>query len=282
MLRKEGSQRLSGMVERQKNNDELCAQNWLTQQGYRDIRRPSDDPPDFVVDGHYAVEVTRLNQRIVVGDNKRSKGEEQARIPLTNCIEEIVCKLGPPGNEGRSWVIDCEYDFSEPLPHQNVVTAQISEALAPLLKLYDDRVISGIHSRHLDYSKHADELEYLNYPHLCLPCGICLELGEFSHSPAKFFLQNVSDGEGIGIAEELEKSIRNRIRDKSKKVRNQNKVGEYTNWWLVLVDHVCHLPMQILSDHELSFIRDQKFDFWTRVVIVSSRNPGRHFDLLSR
>ena len=57
-------------------NDELCAQNWLTQQGYRDIRRPSDDSPDFVVDGHYAVEVTRLNQRIVVGDNKRSKGEK--------------------------------------------------------------------------------------------------------------------------------------------------------------------------------------------------------------
>ena len=49
------------------NEDELCAEDWLRQQGYKDIRRPRNDPPDFVVDGVYAVEVTRLNQRIVVG-----------------------------------------------------------------------------------------------------------------------------------------------------------------------------------------------------------------------
>ena len=264
------------------DTDELCAQNWLTQQGYRDIQRPSDDPPDFVVDGDYAVEVTRLNQRIVVGDDKHSKGEEQARIPLTDCIEKIICKLGPPGNEGRSWVIDCEHDFTEPLPHQNVVSAEISEALAPLLKPYDDSVISGMHSRHLDYSKHAGEISHLGYPHICLESGICLGLGEFSHDPAKFFLQNVSDGKGIGIAEELRKGIRNRIRDKSEKIRSQNKVGAYRNWWLVLVDHVCHVPMQILFEHELSFIRDQRFEFWSRVVVISSRNSGWHYDLFSQ
>ena len=135
------------MAERQLNDDELCALNWLKHQGYRDIRRPSVGPPDFVVDGQYAVEVTRLNQRIVVGDEKRSKGEEQARIPLTDCMEKVVRKLGPPGNEGRSWIVDCEYDFGESLPSRRIVSAQVSEALAPLLEPYDDGVVSTMHTR---------------------------------------------------------------------------------------------------------------------------------------
>ena len=148
------------MTKRPEKDDELCARYWLRQQGHRDIRQPGSDPPDFVVDGDCAVEVTRLNQRIVVGDDKRSKGEEEARKPLADHLENLFEKLGPPGNQGRSWVIDCEYDFTEPLPHPKVVAAQISEALAPLLIPCDDSVISGMHSRHLDYSKHAGEISY--------------------------------------------------------------------------------------------------------------------------
>ena len=269
------------MTKRPENDDELCARYWLRQQGHRDIRQPCSDPPDFVVDGDCAVEVTRLNQRIVVGDDKRSKGEEEARKPLADHLENLFEKLGPSGNQGRSWVIDCEYDFTEPLPHPTVVAAQISKALAPLLIPYDDSVISGMHSRHLDYSKHAGEISYLMFPHICLDCGICLELVEFAHDPARFFLQNVSDGEGIGIAGELKKSIQNRICDKSKNIRKQNRIEEHTNWWLILIDHVCHVPMQILSGDEQAFIRDQQFDFWSRVTIVSSRKLGWHYDLLS-
>ena len=270
------------MTKRPENDDELCAQNWLRQQGHRDIRRPCSDPPDFVVDGDCAVEVTRLNQRIVVSNDNRSKGEEEARKPLAGHIENLFEELGPPGKQGRSWVIDCEYDFTEPLPHPEVVTAQISEALAPLLIPYDDSVISSMHSTHLDSSKHAGEISHLGFPHLCLGCGICLELGEFSHDPSGFFLQNVSDGIGISIAEELTKSVGNRVRDKSEKIRNQNKVGEYKDWWLVLVDHVCHVPIQILSERELSGVRDQCFDFWSRIIVISSRNADWHYDLRSR
>ena len=268
------------MMKREENEDERFAKAWLIRQGYRDIRRPCSDPPDFVIDSDYAVEVTRLNQRIPVGDDKHSRGEEEARKPLRDHLEEILGELGPPGNEGRSWGIDCEYDFTDPLPSRKIVTAQISEALAPLLKPYDDSVISGMHSRHLDYSKHAGEISYLEFPHLCLGCGICLELGESSHYPAKFFLQNVSDGKGIGIAEELKKGIRNRIRDKSETIRSQNKAEAYKDWWLVLVDHVCHVPMRILSEQELSFVRDQPFDFWSRIVVISSKSLDWHYDLI--
>ena len=266
------------------NKDELRAKNWLREQGYRDIRRPCSDPPDFVIDGNCAVEVTRLNQRIIVGDDKHTKGEEEARIPLKDHIETILQKLGRSGNDGKSWVIDCEYDFSQPRLKLKIVTKQMKKALAPLLRPYDDSVICSMHSRHLDKSKHAGEISLLRYPHICLDCGICLELAEFSHVPERFFLQNVSDGKGIGIVEEINKSIQNQISEKSTKIRNQGRIGEYENWWLLLVDHVCYLPMESLSDHELSCIRDQDFYFWTRIVIVSYltfKLKHRHYDLFS-
>jgi len=269
------------MAKRKENEDELCAQDWLRQQGYSDIRRPCDDPPDFVVDG-YAVEVTRLNQRIIVGNDKQSIGEEEARKPLEDRIRKIIDQLGPPGNEGCSWVIDCEYDFSKPLPIPKIVTRQISEALTPLLRSYDESTVSGLHSKYFNYDKHAGEPLPLGFPHFCLDCGICLNLAEFNYKPAKFILQNVSDGYGIGLPEELIESIRNRILDKSTNVRKQGKVGKYKSWWLILVDHVCHVPMTILSEDQLSFVRDQRYDFWSRVVIVSSRNPSWHYELLSR
>ena len=279
------------MAKRKENEDELCAQDWLRQQGYRDIRRPCSDPPDFVVDGVCAVEVTRLNQRIVIGDDKRSRGEEEARKRLTDCIENVIGQLGPPGNEGCSWIVDFEYDLSnlkwlksyspKVKINSKIVANQISEALASLLQPYDMNVVSDMHSRYFDYGKHAGEISYLGFPHLCLECGICLELGEFFGSPARFFLQNVSDGEGIGVAEELSKSIQHWIRVKSRKVRSKDKIGEYASWWLILVDHVCHAPIQILSQHELSYIRDHQFDFWSRIAIVSSRNLHWYYELYS-
>ena len=194
------------MTKRKENDDELRAQNWLSQQGYNDIQRPFSDPPDFVVDGKYAVEVTRLGQRIMVGNNKHSKDEKDVRERLRSQIEDILSELGPPGNKGKSWLIDCEYDFTQRRPNKKVVKFQIFEALNPLLKPYDDRVISGMRSKHWDYRNHAGEISNLRSLCLSLECGIHLEFIELSDNPAGFILQNVSDGKGICVAGELKKS----------------------------------------------------------------------------
>ncbi|MDE0282520.1 MAG: hypothetical protein OXN16_15835 [Gammaproteobacteria bacterium] len=105
---------------RRENEDELLALNWLKKQGYSDIQKPCSDPPDFVVDGNLAVEVTRISQRIALDSGSQTKAEEEIRKPLTGVLREIFEKLGPPGNKGRSWVVDCEYDFSSPLPNGHV------------------------------------------------------------------------------------------------------------------------------------------------------------------
>ena len=270
------------MAKRKENQDELCAEDWLLRQGCRDIRRPSSDPPDFVVNGVCAVEVTRLNQRIAIGNDGQSVGEEEVRVPLKRCIEKAISQLGMPGNEGCSWAIDCEYNFAELLPNSKTVSCQISEALAPLLKPYNETVIFDMHSKYFDYDKHSGEISHLGFPHLCLDCGICIDLEEFTYRPTKFIVQNVSQGYGTLIGAELKASIQNRILDKTKTVQKKDRVGKYGSWWLVLVDHICHVPMTILSEHELSFVRDQRFDFWSKVVIISPRNPGWQYELLSR
>lgn len=269
------------MTSQRQNADELRAKKWLINQGHSDIRRPDDDPPDFVVDGSFAVEVMRLNQRIKVGGGRSTVGEEERRLPLTHSIEKVLNKLGVPGNKGKSWIIDCEYNFKKPRPKASIVESQMMEALEPLLKPYDDTVVSRIHSRYFDCERHAGETGYLGFPHLCLECGICLVLREFSHGPSSFCLQNVSDGHGIGIAEELARGIKNCIDDKSEKVRNKDRINKYRRWWLILVDYVCHVPIHFLSKHERSLIRNQNSDFWSRIVIVSSKNFDWHYELLA-
>lgn len=278
------------MARREENRDEACAEQWLRQQGFRDIVRPCIDPPDFVVDDDCAVEVTRLNQRIVVGDQKESVAEEEVSKRLTDCLRNAIDRLGSPGNKGRSWIVDVEYDLSNPgwlmsSPQRvkissKVVADQVSRALAPLSQPYDSSVISRMHSEHLDHDRHAGEIPHLEFPHLCLKCGLCVELAEISHEPAKFILQNVSAGKGFLLAEELSKSVQHRIRDKSQKIQRSNKIQkEYESWWLILVDHVSHVPIQLLFPSELTCIRNQQFGFWSRVVIVSSRSPRWHYQL---
>ena len=166
------------------NDDERLAKKWLEYQGHSSIERSEDDPPDYVVDGKFAVEVRRLNQRIEI--DGQTEGEENSRISLYQTIESTLAEIDPLGND-RSWIVDCEYDFSRRLPSRTVVKNQIRKALIPLTQPYDINVVYQLNSEYRNDDKHADELDYLNLPHLCLPCGICLEVGEISASPRSLF-----------------------------------------------------------------------------------------------
>ena len=182
-------------------DDEGLARKWLESQGYTDITRPCSDPPDYVVNSAYAVEVRRLNQRIEV--DGRTEGEENSRKSLHRTIGRTLVEIDPPAND-QNWVVDCKYDFSRPLPGVQVVKEQICEALRPLTQPYNTDVINQLRSKHLNHDKHRDELDFLSYLHLCLLCGICLELEPFdAHKPAKFLLPDVSGWEGIFVAHEL-------------------------------------------------------------------------------
>ena len=260
-------------------DDESLARKWLELQGYTDIKRPCSDPPDYVVNSEYAVEVRRLNQRIEV--DGQFEGEELSRIALRNTVEKVLEEFDPP-SEGQVWIVDCEYDFSKPLPETRITKREIRKALQPFAGAGGDNIIEQHLSEYLDYDKHADELEYLEYPHLCLPCGICLELTAIdAPKSAKFLLKNVSDGEGIGIVDELIKNLQPYIKEKSLKVRQTNRLNDYQEWWLVLIDHICVVPISILGEQELQALHESIQDraFWSRIVIISSKNVNWSYEL---
>ena len=84
-------------------DDEGLARKWLESQGYTDITRPCSDPPDYVVNSAYAVEVRRLNQRIEV--DGRTEGEENSRKSLHRTIGRTLVEIDPPAND-QNWVVD--------------------------------------------------------------------------------------------------------------------------------------------------------------------------------
>ena len=262
------------------NDDERLAKKWLESQGYSNIERPEEDPPDYVVDDNLAVEVRRLNLKIQV--NGRTEGEETSRISLSKTIESILSDIDLSGNE-QSWIVNCEYDFSCSLPNKKVVEKQIHEALQPLTQPYDANVIHQLRTKCLDCDKHAGELDYLhNYDlHLCLPCGICLELGKISATPARFLLQDVSDGKGVIVLPELESNINAVINEKSQKIKGRK--NEFDRWWLILIDYICYIPNSGLTQTELENLRTsiRVEKPWSRIVIVSLWSPNNWYELLS-
>ena len=88
-----------------------------------------------------------------------------------------------------------------------------------------------------------------------LPCGICLELQDNSVQPARFVLQNVSDGEGVLILPELEKNIKAAIKEKSQKIKGRE--NNFDAWWLILIDHIGLVPNSGLTQPELEELRKE-------------------------
>lgn len=257
------------------NDDERLAKKWLESQGYSNIKR-EEDPPDYVVDGNFAVEIRRLNRSIQV--NGQTEGEETSRISLSKTIESILSGIDLSGNK-QSWIVDCEYDFSRPLPKKKIVEKQICEALQPLTQPYDTDVILQHRSKYLDYDKHAGELDYLHGLHLCLPCGICIELEEIPTTPARFLLQNVSDGKGVAVLSELESNIKAAIKEKSQKIKDRK--NDFDKWWLILIDHICYVPYSGLTQTELENLRTsiRVEKPWSRIIIISLWSPDCWYEL---
>ena len=258
------------------NCDELIGKEWL-ESHCAAVRRVCDDPPDYVADDEFAVEIRRLNLGIQIKGTTR--GEEEIRIPLHQHIDRALTRVGKPAH-GRSWVIDCEYDFSQGLPKRKVIQAEISQALEPLMKPYDGEALKRMRSDHLANSKHRYEIDFLSDLHLCLKCGICLDLEEVTaEKEASFVLGNVSDGEGILVLSELEKRIRDAVNGKHKKIAH--RINRFSGWWLILVDYVGLVSNSGLTKNELNGLRVRinLENPWSRLIIVSRLQPHSWYEL---
>ena len=140
-----------------------------------------------------------------------------------------------------------------------------------------------LHQRdHFDFDKHHGEMDMLFFPHLCLQCGLCIELIELSSAgQSGFRLVDVSHTDGAGILCELDSAVKFAIEKKTDTVKNLK--DEFAEFWLVLVDHISPVPHSGLSSDEMATLRNG-IDVpapWSRIIVISSKKVQWHYDLYS-
>lgn len=244
------------MARQPENKDERIAREWLKQQGYTNIEWPDEDPPDFVVDGRYAVEVRRMDPVIEI--DGKIKGEEELQIPLLRAVKKVLDSFGPPVN-GKGFFVDGVYDYSQlQLPQSEALEQEIKEALQP----FRDEVLK------------PDQNPSLLPGRLELECGICLNLRRGCPKSSMFALWHVSDGKGRRVSGEVGKSLQHCIDEKCAKASRKEKDHPGHEWWLLLVDRVLGISVQSLSEPELESLHKeiQVHKPFSRVFVISPEN----------
>ena len=198
------------------NQDEKLARKWLVSLAGDpgSVRRSEHEPPDYVLNGEIAVEVTRI-----------SEGDETSLHSLGPVVEDVLKDLGPPGH-GRSLAVFWVYEPSRCFPTVKVMKKQIRNALMP----YTERCADPEKLRDLSLGGIAD---------VALPCGLSLRLGHFpptEEAPIFKFVLHFSGWTEEHIRERLLEGFKHAVRTKSGKVRDRGR--HRGPWWLVLVDRV--------------------------------------------
>ena len=103
------------------NQDEKLARKWLVSLAGDpgSVRRSEHEPPDYVLNGEIAVEVTRI-----------SEGDETSLHSLGPVVEDVLKDLGPPGH-GRSLAVFWVYEPSRCFPTVKAMKRQIRNVLMP-------------------------------------------------------------------------------------------------------------------------------------------------------
>ena len=241
-----------------------------------------DEPPDFEINGSVGVEVTRISQRYADG---RQGNEESIRSALSKTCTRILKELNPAAT-GPLWQVDIECDFSsvELSPENRDDTEiELRDALLPYTKTASEAGHASLrlHERkYFDSDKHYGE-DFSSEHHLCLTCGLCLTLNRINlEGRSGFLMGGVSHREGTGILSELIKEVTFAINKKTNKIKN--RVHDFAEWWLVLVDYISYMPISSPEfRNELDALRNciDVPDPWSRIIVISSKNIQWHSDL---
>ena len=251
------------MNSRKTNEDECRAKRWLESQDHTDICRPCADPPDFVVEGCYAVEVRRLNW--MTDRDGESKGIEDSEKPLERIVKKVLAHSCQPA-EAFTVFVDCSYPFDRALPKTKVVESQVRDAVMTFHKNIQGDLSAGRSPTHS-----AIRLE----------CGIELRFSPLRLGvPGGYELVDVdvaTASRGWVVADATD-NIARCIQKKTRKVAERDRVNDFRAWWLVLVDHIHAVP---LREADLNKVRGAlpPRDLWSRIIVVSPENPEWFFEL---
>jgi hypothetical protein len=228
---------------------EAIVEKLLTHMGFTQVVYEPDGnvPPDFLADGRVAIEVRRLNQNHDSGSGKQ--GLEEVAIPLWQRIENLVHSLGPP--VGESWFVFIR--FSRPIKPWKELGPKLKSALIAFQN-QPVRVSGSI------YSDGAFELDAFKASQ---PLETYFRMGGSS-----------DDQSGGLIVAEMLSNIEYCMHKKSQKIASVK--SKYTEWWLVLTDHIGNGLDDFDQQQFLEHV-NRPTD-WDKVVVVSPSDATHWFE----
>jgi hypothetical protein len=226
---------------------ESQALEFLRSRGLNDaIYEPDGNmPPDFACRG-IAVEARRLNQH-----DESGKGLEVSELPLAMKFRNLLSSLGPP--RGTSWFVTFRY--RRPLEHWATLRPKIKTALLNF---------PGNTTQNIDQLSISDSFSI----------GLARSSKIFE---ARFVLGGFTDHNSGGwIISEMIRNLNIVIPEKSKKIASFRP--RYSEWWLVLVDHIGHAR---LDSHEIAGLREHitRPPEWDKIFLVDPLAPEHAIEI---
>ena len=226
--------------------DEELVGAWLESQGHA-VKSLTNgaDPPDIVVDGKIAVEVTTIASYAVL-----SLGE----------FIERVCKSLGEAEHGRGYWIRVEADDEGMLQDR---------ALPKTIKKELERSVKAALRCHYANPDEADHL-------IQLPHGIEIEItNEMPKNPDKVKYKAFTFGAAMGVLVEghLVGRIQSAIDKKTSNRMIKKRAADYSEWWLAITDP--HY-MGILNGEEIDAVVND-IDYhapWSRILLMSTTGDG--------
>ncbi|MDD9996416.1 MAG: hypothetical protein OXQ89_01590 [Rhodospirillaceae bacterium] len=247
------------------NSSERAVRASLEQDyGMDAIRRPDQDPPDYLVADRYAVEVTELHPQLA-GESDKSTTE-----PIAATIRGVFAGKRPPESLGRLQVY---FEYSaEHVPAKKRLQSELRDAIRPYVESENSVPGRKDSARHL-----PDAAPPL---HVCLPCGVSLEFWPCSGTPEFAFDLHGGTDTGVLVVSELLTSATRQIAKKTQRIERVLRAGSRyrsCDWWLVLVDHI-GLPPNSENYSDLDELRRDIHvpTLWNRIILFDYLTGSPH------
>ena len=224
------------------NRDEKLVAAWLDSQGYA-VRHLTngEDPPDLVVDGNIAVEVTTI--------------ASYADRSLWDFMEGVCRSLGSAEN-GRGYWIELAWDDEELLQnrtHRSTIKRDLRRSAKAALRRHyaNPDIVNGLAK---------------------LPHGVEIEImGRIkdNRDDAKYKVVAGGPTEGTIVTSYLINAIQDAIDKKTANRIIQERAGSYAEWWLAATDP--HY-MTVLNGHEIEAVANgiEYHAPWSCILLVST------------
>ncbi|EIZ1174022.1 hypothetical protein MOV00_004214 [Vibrio vulnificus] len=198
------------------NREELLAKNYLESLNLSSIIYEPDGniPPDFLVDNHIAVEVTRLNEHIKVQGVLKRLDDDSSSI--TAFIKNVLHDFESDLQGVNFWVT---IHIKRPFGNRKTVKRKLRELL------------SSIESREA----------VLGQREWYVSDGLSISFMEATPCSTKpvFMLGGISEHDiGGYVYEDVSKNVGYCVESKSSKI--QPYKSKYQEWWLILIDSIAY------------------------------------------